>query len=488
MLMTQTSPRPIARSFLFLSLSVLVFVGRGHGAPEESPSAASGARPNIVFILSDDLGYGDLSCYGQKNFQTPNIDRLAATGTRFTQVYAGNTVCAPSRCALLTGKHMGHARVRGNAVRSGSDFPLQEGDVTAAEVLKAAGYVTGVFGKWGLGNATTSGHPNKKGFDEFFGYLSHVHAHNHFPDFLWRNEEKVALENVVDPVGKAGGGVARERREYANDRIVREALAFIERNGSKPFFLYLALTIPHANNEARQSGMEVPDVGAFAEKQWPEPEKGFAAMITRMDGHVGKVIDLLAERGLEKRTLVFFSSDNGPHKEGGHDAEFHDSNGPLRGIKRDLYEGGIRVPMIVRWPEKIPAARVSNDVWSFWDFLPTVAELVGAERPREIDGVSILPMLLGQRQPVQHEYFYWEFYERGFQQAIRAGDWKGVKLEGKKPLELYDLANDPGETRDLAAEMPEVVGKLEGLMRNAHVETSDWQPKKPAATAPATDE
>jgi arylsulfatase A-like enzyme len=476
----------IPRILIAVYVIGVAFSSRAAPAPDKAaPPAAPEQRPNIIFILADDLGYGDLSCYGQKNFTTPNIDRLATQGMRFTQCYAGNTVCAPSRCALLTGKDMGHARIRGNAVRTGSDFPLEPDDLTAAELLKRAGYATGVFGKWGLGDATTPGHPNKKGFDEFFGYLGHVHAHNHFPDFLWHNEEKVPLNNVVDPVGEAGGGVARERREYANDIIVREALGFIQRHAEKPFFLYLALTIPHANNEARQKGMEVPELGPFAEKDWPEPEKSFAAMVTRMDGHVGKLMDLLGAHGLDNRTLVFFSSDNGPHKEGGTDPDFHDSNGPLRGIKRDLYEGGIRVPMIARWSGKIAEGVVSKQVWAFWDFLPTVAQLAGMEMPREIDGISVLPTLLGQSQQPSHEYLYWEFYERGFQQAIRAGDWKGVKLDPKKTMELYDLATDLGETRDVAAERPEVVAKLDELLGAARFDSPDWRPKKAPSIAPS---
>ncbi|MDH7571550.1 MAG: arylsulfatase, partial [Armatimonadota bacterium] len=331
------------------------------------PAGARASRlPNIIFILADDLGYGDVGCYGQELIQTPNVDRLAAEGLRFTQCYAGSTVCAPSRCALMTGYHTGHCRIRGNAL-----VPLRPEDLTVAEVLRARGYGTGVFGKWGMGEPGTTGVPNRKGFDEWFGYLNQTHAHNYYPDYLWKNEERY-------PIPENANGA---RRVYSHDLITREALEFVQRQGGRPFFLYLAYTIPHANNERnRQSGegMEVPSDAPYSDRPWPQPEKNKAAMITRMDADIGRLMELLKTQGIDRDTLVFFSSDNGPHREGSNDPKFFKSSGPLRGIKRDLYEGGIRVPMVVRWPGRVPAGRTSAFPWAFWDFLPTAAEVAGA--------------------------------------------------------------------------------------------------------------
>jgi len=437
--------------------------------------ATAQTRPNIIFIQADDLGYGDLSCYGQRKFKTPNIDRLAAEGLRFTQYYAGSTVCAPSRSALMTGQHTGHTRIRGNA-----RHPLLPEDLTVAEVLKSApgaGYKTALIGKWGLGEAGTTGVPNRQGFDYFFGYLNQRHAHNYYPTFLWRNEERIKLRNVVPDEDEEGSGNSTNRVDYTHDLMAEESLRFIERNCGGPFFLYLAFTIPHANNEAKNKGMEVPDLGEFANKDWPDQEKAKAAMITRMDRDVGRLMALLKKLGIDDNTLVFFTSDNGPHREGGVEPDFFDSNGPLRGIKRDLYEGGIRVPMIGRWPKRIKAGAKSDQVWAHWDFLPTLAEIVGVKAPTNIDGISMFNALLGRRQR-NHEFLYWEFHERGFSQAARTGDWKAVRRSLDSPLELYDLKNDPGEQNDVAVKHPEVVKKIEDYLKTARTESELWPIKE----------
>ncbi|MGQ9575591.1 MAG: arylsulfatase [Thermoguttaceae bacterium] len=428
--------------------------------------------PNIVFILADDLGYGDLGCYGQKVIQTPNLDRMAAEGMRFTDCYAGSTVCAPSRCVLMTGLHTGHARVRGNA-----QVPLEPEDVTVAEVLKSAGYTTGIIGKWGLGEAGSTGVPNQQGFDFWFGYLNQTHAHNYYPEFLWRNAQQVRLDNVVprETGGRAPGmaGVATKRVQYSHDLFAQEALEFLQRHRDQPFFLYLAFTIPHANNEAGPKGMEVPDYGPYADKDWPEPEKGRAAMITRMDADVGRLFAKLKDLGIDETTIVFFSSDNGPHKEGGSDPAYFRSSGPLRGFKRSLHDGGIRVPMLVRWPRHVKAGTVNSLPWAFWDFLPTAAELAGVRPPDRLDGISIVPTLLGRGHQHEHEFLYWEFHEGGSQQAVRTGPWKAVRPWGG-PIQLYDLRTDLGESQDVAAAHPEVVARIEAYLSTARTESEHW--------------
>ncbi len=430
-------------------------------------------RPNIIFILADDLGYGDPGCYGQERIKTPSLDRMAEEGMRFTQHYAGSTVCAPSRCVLMTGLHTGHCLVRGNA-----RVPLRPSDVTVAELLKKAGYATGIVGKWGLGEPGSTGIPNKKGFDYWFGYLNQRHAHNYWPEYLWRNTEKVRLRNVVKPVNPPGG-VATKRVEYSHDLFAKEALAFVERNKDRPFFLYLAYTIPHANNEARQKGMEVPSLEPYADKDWPEPQKGHAAMITRMDGDIGKLFVELKELGIDENTLVIFSSDNGPHKEGGADPRFFKSSGPLRGYKRALYEGGIRVPTLARWPGKIKPGSVSDHISGFWDFLPTCAELAGFKAPKDIDGISMVPTLLGKPQKQnKHEFLYWEFHEQGKKQAVRMGDWKGVRLNVARkpngPIELYNLKTDIGEKNNVADQHPDIVAKIAQYMKTARTPSKNW--------------
>jgi arylsulfatase A-like enzyme len=432
--------------------------------------AADTRPPNIVFILADDLGYGDLGCYGQRRIKTPCLDRLAREGMRFTQCYAGSTVCAPSRCCLMTGKHTGHAVVRGNAT-----VPVT--DTTVAEVLKKAGYRTGLVGKWGLGETGTPGLPTRRGFDFFFGYLNQVHAHNYYPDYLWRNEQEVPIEgNVVKR------GVASKRTHYSPDLLTREALGFLERSKEGPFFLYLTPTLPHANNEKEErdgNGMEVPDAGPYRKESWPEPQKNHAAMITYLDTEVGKVLGKLKKLGLEENTIVFFSSDNGPLKEGGADPAFFQSWGPLRGYKRDLTEGGIRVPMIVRWPGKVKPGAVSDQVWAFWDFLPTAAHLAEVQPPEGLDGISMAPTLLGRGEQKQHRFLYWEFHERGSQFAVRMGKWKAIRLALHAPLKLYDLSTDLHEDHNVSADNPEVVARIEDYLKTARSESKEFPLRDP---------
>jgi uncharacterized sulfatase len=446
--------------------------------------------PNIVFILADDLGYGDVGCYGQEKIATPHLDRLAQQGVRFTQFYAGSTVCAPSRSVLMTGQHLGHTRVRGNAPRDNRAIQsLRDEDVTVAEVLKKAGYQTALIGKWGLG-LDDAGHPNKQGFDHFFGYLDQTHAHNFYPEFLIRNSERVPLKNKLQrdgmPYEELGAGVATEKVEYSHDLFAADALRWVEEQKEKPFFLYLALTLPHANNEANRltgDGNEVPDLGSYADKPWTKQQKEHAAKIERMDRDVGRLVARLGELGLAENTLVVFSSDNGAHREGGHDPAFFQASGPLRGIKRALYEGGIRVPMIAYWPGKVSPGRVSSHVGYFGDFMATAAQLAGVAAPEGLDSISFLPELLGKGEPQQkHEFLYWEFHEGGFQQAgLIDGRWKGVRNQGPAgQVALYDLSNDLSESRNVAGHHPEVLSRMVERLQKAHVDSPDW-PIRPAA-------
>ncbi len=454
--------------FLLLALACAVCSAGCREAAPERP-------PNIIFILADDLGYGDLGSYGQQKIQTPHLDRMAAEGIRFTDHYAGSTVCAPSRCVLMTGLHTGHCRVRGNGV-----VPLEPEDVTVAEVLKDGGYTTGLIGKWGLGEAESTGVPNAQGFDYFFGYLNQIRAHNFYPDYLWRNDEQVPLDNVVEIVqegyAKGIGSYATEKVQYSHDLFTEEALAFVERNKDQPFFLYLAYTIPHANNESRwagEHGMEVPDYGAYENEDWTDAHKGMAAMVSRMDADVGRLLDLLQTLGLDEHTLVLFTSDNGPHKEGGRDPKFFESSGPLRGIKRDLYDGGIRVPMIARWPGTIAPGGTTDHPSAFWDFLPTAAEAADLTPP-ETDGLSFLPTLQGREQPT-HEYLYWEFHEGNApKQAVRKNHYKAVYFWETDHTELYDLSADAGETRDLAAGHPALADSLRALIHQTRTPSEHW--------------
>lgn len=460
--------------------------------------AESSKRPNIVFILADDLGYSDIGCYGQQVIRTPRIDRMAAEGMKFRQFYAGTCVCAPSRCVLMTGKHMGHAHVRGNA--GGQNMAIQSlrpEDVTVAEVLKSAGYATGLCGKWGLGDdqpGAEPGVPNNQGFDFFYGYLNQSHAHNYWPDHLWKNRERVPLNNEQAPSPDAsrrfGIGYAVKKVDYSHDLIADQTLQFVRDHKDGPFFLFLAVTLPHANNEANRDfrdGTEIPDYGQYDDTEWPNPDKGQAAMVSRLDRDVGRMLDLLKELGIDEKTVVLFSSDNGPHKEGGQNTARFNPNGPLRGFKRDLYEGGIRVPLIVRWPGTTPAGSVSNHLGYFGDLMATVAELSGAQPPSEIDSVSFVPEITGHPdQQTTHDALYWEFYERGSIQAVRKGQWKAVRAPMKSgPIELYDLSSDLGEAHDIAAKHPDVVADLERLMNAAHVDHPNWKPAGKPAQPPS---
>jgi arylsulfatase A-like enzyme len=424
---------------------------------------AQSNKPNIILIVADDLGYGDLGCYGQRQIRTPNIDRMAADGVRFTQAYAGSTVCAPSRCAMMTGLHTGHGRTRGNKF---PDLELRPTDTIIPEVLKKAGYRNGIFGKWSLGGIGTTGYPLRKGFDEWFGFFSQTHAHNYYPEHLLDGEREHLMR------GNMGTG----RKDYAHDLFTQRALKFIRNEDSRPFFLNVCYTIPHANNELGRdtgNGMEVPSDAPYSDRQWPQQERNFAAMITRMDSDVGRIYEQLKAAGKDRNTLVIFTSDNGPHQEGGHSPKFFESSGPLRGIKRDMYEGGIRVPALATWPGRIKAGTVSDQVWAFWDLMPTFAEIAGVDPPKGIDGISMLNAFQGRPQR-GHDYLYWEFHERGFHQAIRSGDWKAVRLGTAKPIELYNLKTDISERQNVAAGNPEVVKRMESLFVSARTESSEW--------------
>src|SRR5579883_153733 len=424
-------------------------------------AAADPARPpNIVLVVADDLGYGDLGCYGQAKIKTPNLDRLAAGGVRFTQCYAGCTVCAPSRCALMTGLHTGHCRVRGNGggPKPGDNVALRPDDRTVAEVLRAAGYATALVGKWGLGEEGSTGVPTRKGFDSFYGYLNQNHAHNYYPDYLIRNEGRVPIPRNVQRAKVRG--VAATPAVYAPDLLLGEAIGFIEANKDRPFFLDFSTIVPHANNEktkADKDGNEVPTDAPYSAEPWPQPEKNKAAMITRLDADVGTLVTKLRDLGLAGHTLVLFTSDNGPHKEGGNDPAFFDSSGPFRGIKRDLTDGGIRVPMIA-WGGPVGKPGTVNDhVWAFWDVPETLARIAGTAMPGGLDGVSAAPSITGRGAQERHDYLYWEFHEKGFKQAVRHGAWKAIRPAPGQPLALYDVVKDPGERTDVAKDHPDVV-------------------------------
>lgn len=424
-------------------------------------TAFGAERPNLIYIMVDDLGYGDLSCFGQTAFETPHIDKLAEEGRKFTDYHSGNTVCRPSRLSLWTGLDPTNAPIIGNAA-----YAMQDSDVTVAELLKEAGYATGGVGKWALFNGE-EGHPNDHGFDFWMGFLNQSNAHNFYPPYLWRNREKVQLKgNLAGPTHEPyRGRVANGRETYSHDVMTEEALGFIRRNANNPFLLHVHWTIPHANNEggrAWQDGMEVPSYGEFEDKDWPNPEKGFAAMITHMDRDVGRIMDLLKELDIDENTLVIFTSDNGPHHEGNHDHEFFDSNGPLKGYKRDLYEGGIRVPMVARWPAKIEKGTKSEFPSAFWDWLPTVCELAGVEVPDKTDGLSLVPALLGKEEKRMSPLFWLYEERRGRKAAVRLGKWKAIQNSEDANWELYDLSKDLGEENDVAENNPEL---LAGLVR-----------------------
>lgn len=463
-------------ALLFCAPASLFGAEKGAAVVPTPPPAAR--KPSILFIMADDLGYGDLGCYGQTKLKTPNIDKLAAEGVRFTQFYAGSTVCAPSRSALMTGQHTGHTWIRGNA-----NVPLRPADRTLAEVLKDAGYLTALIGKWGLGEPDSTGVPQRQGFDHFIGYLNQTHAHDYYTDYLWRVDPQTGYEGQSKfPENSAG-----EKKIYMPDVFTTAALNFIRAhkpdrlNRHRPFFLFLSYTIPHANNEETRrsgNGMQVPSDVPYNTEPWPQPERNKAAMITRMDSDIGRIMEQLRQYGLDNNTIIFFTSDNGPHKEGGNDPKFFRSSGPFRGIKRDLYEGGIRVPMIVRWPDGLKPGMVSDQVWAMWDVLPTAAEIAGVKPPARIDGISMLPAITGRPQTNQHEFLYWEFHERGSHQAARKGDWKAVVPAGK-PLELYNLAKDPGETNNIASAEADLVRTFTEYLKTARTESEHWPMKKP---------
>jgi arylsulfatase A len=441
-------------------------------------------RPNIIFILADDLGYGDVGFNGQKLINTPNLDRLAAEGIRFNQFYSGTAVCAPSRSSLMSGQHTGHTFIRGNlGVEPEGQYPIPDSLKTMAEVLKKAGYKTGAFGKWGLGPVNSEGDPNKQGFDRFYGYNCQSLAHRYYPTHLWDNDKKVILKE---------NGDLQYHKQYAPDLIQKEALAFIDENKESPFFLFLPYTLPHAEllvpddsifqyykgkfPEKPYQGQDYKKgtrPGGYASQQYPHAT--FAAMVARLDLYVGQVLERLKKLGLDENTLVIFTSDNGPHLEGGADPVFFNSGGGLRGVKRDLYEGGIRVPFAARWPGVIHANQQSEFVGAFWDLLPTFATLAGAQQPQGTDGISFVNALTGAGNQQEHAYLYWEFHEQGGKQAVRYGKWKGVKLgvlkDRNAALELYDLTNDVQEKQNVASEHPDVVKQIQQFMLQSHTES-----------------
>jgi arylsulfatase A-like enzyme len=423
-------------------------------------------KPNIIFIMADDLGLGEVGCYGQKEIQTPNIDRLAGEGMRFTQAYAGSPVCAPSRCVLMTGLHTGHSRVRGNHGKRDNiplaeegqpnRVPLEREDLTVAELLKSAGYITGISGKWGLGEPGSTGIPNGQGFDFWLGFLNQDHAVDYYTPYLWKNQEKLYITGNTD----------NQKKQYVHDLFTEFALNFLKTNHTSPFFLYLPYTIPHKN-------YEVPDLGIYEGENWPEEKKIYAAMVTRLDRDIGKILSLLDELGISDKTVIFFTSDNGASGSVKHWQL--DSWKNLRGTKGELYEGGIRVPFIVRWNNHIKRNSVNQEPVYFADFLPTVLELSSIQLPENIDGVSFLPILLGQPQDLSERFLYWEFHKpEHFSQAVRWKNWKVVKLGLNEKLELYDLERDESETINISQGNPKIMAKFENYLKTARIPSQNW--------------
>ncbi|MGE4619238.1 MAG: arylsulfatase [Planctomycetota bacterium] len=413
--------------------------------------------PNIIYIMADDLGWGDLGCYGQQALKTPRIDQLATEGMRFTDHYSGHTVCRPSRLVLWTGMHSGHTALQSNAY-----YHFDGGERTIVEILQEEGYATAGCGKWAMGRQNSPGHPNKKGFDDWFGYLDQGDAHNYYPTHLWHNDQKVPLAGN-ETAGKKGREAfySIKKETYSHQVITDWMFDWIRQHADAPFLMHAHLTIPHANNElgwALGDGMEIPGRDRFEDQDWPGPEKGFAAMIARLDSDVGRLTDLLEELGLTENTLVIFTSDNGPHSEGGHDHRFFASNGPFRGYKRDLLEGGIRVPFIARWPSKIKAGSTTSLISGFQDFMPTACEIAGVDSPAGIDGLSYLPTLLGKTSDQEiHDSLYWQFKK---QQALRSGHWKIHRENPESSPVLYNLKTDPEEKNDVSLLHPEIVSQL----------------------------
>lgn len=470
--------------YLISCFFILIIQSGFAASSPNSPIRKTSSKPNIVFILADDLGYGDLGFLGQQYIETPNIDRLAQEGMFFTNHYSGAPVCAPARSTFITGLHTGHTPVRGNfEVLPEGQYPMPDSLNTLAKVMKQACYTTGAFGKWGLGFVGTTGDPSQQGFDQFFGYNCQRYAHRYYPAYLWNNQEKVEL---------TGNGWI-QKTTYAPDLIQEKTLKFIEENKEQPFFLFMPIVMPHAELAAPDDeilkkyrlkfGEEKPHVGGKGADYGPEmlipgyqseqyPHATFAAMVGRIDRYVGEVLAKLEQLGLTENTIVIFTSDNGAHQEGGADPDFFDSNGQFKGYKRDLYEGGIHVPLIVKWPGKVKPGTTSDHRSAFWDWLPTFAEITGSETPNEIDGISFLPSLLGRSTQKQHDYLYWEFHELGGRQAVLKEGWKLVKMQvkdaSKMVVELYNLNTDPGETKDLSKDQPEKVKELDLLIQEAH--------------------
>ncbi len=427
--------------------------------PVGSSVGAAVDGPNIVFIIVDDMGYQDLGCYGGRTIKTPNIDRMAGEGMRFTDAYSGATVCAPARSTLMTGYHLGHTSVRGNS----GGIPLLDSDITVAEILRKRGYATGGFGKWGLGDVGTAGVAEKQGFDVFFGYYHQVHAHSYYTPYLWRNSKRVPLSGNED----------KKQQQYTHNEIARETLNFIRENKDRPFFCYAPWTPPHGKYEFPKDD---PAWKMYADKPWPNDAKVVAAMDTMIDRHVGEILKLLRELKIDDKTIVFFCSDNGAARR--FDG-IHNSSGPMKGFKRSLYEGGIRVPMIARWPGRIKAGTVSDLPWYFPDVMPTLAELTDATKlvPPDIDGISVVATLSGKGRQSKHEYLYWEF---GRTRAVRMGRFKAIRKDENAKLELDDLAEDMGEKNDLASRQPDIAAKMGRIMKEDHVDPRPQiEPKQP---------
>jgi arylsulfatase A len=439
-------------------------------------------KPNIIFLLADDLGIGDIGCYGQQKIRTPNIDALAKDGMKFTNFYSGSTVCGPCRSSFMTGLHTGHTPVRGNkGIKPEGQYPLTANTNTIARMLQANGYTTADFGKWGLGGIGTDGIPLKQGFDIFYGYNCQTLAHNYYPDHLWSNNDRIELPNKTrDSV-------------YSADLIQQNAMQFINQKHNKPFFLYLSYTLPHAGlnlprdsvywNYVKQFNeaplKQVPDKKQYESGPFePYPHAAYAAMVARLDKYVGEIKAALKKKGIEQNTLFIFTSDNGPHKEGGNDPEFFNSNGIYRGKKRDLYEGGIHMPFIASWKGKINPNTSSSHIAAIWDMFPTFLDMAGVKNDATIDGISMLPTLLNKGKQSAHEFLYWEFHEEGGKQAVRWGKWKAVQLnvsnEKDGAIELYDLEKDPSEKNNIASINPDIVKKMAAFIAGSHVYNKDW--------------
>ncbi len=423
-------------------------------------AAHAAEKPNIIFILSDDLAQGDLGCYGQKIIQTPNLDRMAAEGTRYLQGYCGTAVCAPSRSTLMTGLHTGHCPIRANReIKPEGQKPLPAGTVTVAQILHDAGYATACCGKWGMGMFDTTGSPLKLGFDHFFGYNCQRHAHSYFPTYLYNDDKRFDLP------GNTGKGIGKT---YAQNLIADETLKFVREHQGGPFFLYYSITLPHGNHE-------IDNLGIYADKNWTPTQKAYAAQVTRLDSDVGRLLNLLKELKIDEKTLIMLAGDNGssfdPTSEVG--SLFNQASNGLRGFKRGLYEGALRQAALARWPGTVPAGRVSDEPWAFWDFLPTAAEIAGVALQTKTDGLSLLSFLKGGPAP-KRDHFYWELHEGTSLQAVRFGDWKAVRNGPETPIELYDLKTDPGEKNNLASTKPDLIAQAEALMKSSRTEDPDW--------------